>query len=460
MTESSRFNARSLWSVLSTVCEHVTSLRSQPVDVVSHGRSKVDDPEATAHFPPPPTPPPSSPPALSSLALESTQREVGDTHRSTGGRLTGLDYPVPAGFVSLGVISQSSHGAVYKVTRPPSREVFALKVIHCPDPRVAANLVSALKLMAGIKHAGFVDVRDVMQLPQLVVCVMEWIGKAQSPEENARTGADLIAMLRDSERPAGHGQSRVNIHGLASDRLWPALGLDARAISPSLVRAARPPTPFMSLIAAQFAGLARALDQCHQMGIVHGDIKPANIFLRSSGELALGDFGSLTITGSTGVEPRDWVSGTPKYLAPERVPSMEIGATPSTLNAPDPRTEVWSLGVCLFEFLTLTSAFEATTSAEMYRAIATLDVPSARSRQWMVPQELEDVCRVSTSRDTQQRYGSAGEMADALEAFAYARTQVGANQARLRRPSVWASFMTGWMRNQLSHMGLIKGVRQ
>ena len=157
-------------------------------------------------------------------------------------------------------------------------------------------------------------------------------------------------------------------------------------------------------------------------------------------------------------------AGTPKYLAPERLPVLDFGASPATLHMPDRRSDVWSLGVCLFEFLTLTSAFEGATSAELYRAVATLDVPSPRSRYWMVPQALEDVCRVSTHRNPDQRYVTAGEMADALDAFvqngAHAKTHAGRDVAALAMPSGLANNVLGWLKHQLLQFGVGKGVRR
>ncbi len=152
------------------------------------------------------------------------------------------------------------------------------------------------------------------------------------------------------------------------------------------------------------AQVADALETAHRAGIVHRDVKPANILLSSDGRVLVADFGiakavegrDLTHTGTT--------LGTAKYLAPEQVEGAAV----------DARTDVYALGVILYELVCGRPPF--TGDAETAIALARLQRDPLRPRQVRagIPRQLEDIIMKALARSPQDRYSSAGDLRAAL----------------------------------------------
>jgi serine/threonine protein kinase len=162
-------------------------------------------------------------------------------------------------------------------------------------------------------------------------------------------------------------------------------------------------------------GLARA----HEAGIVHRDIKPANLYLtqRDSGDLSIKilDFGVAKVKmenfheTSTGLTRTGSMLGTPLYMSPEQCKGA------STIDA---RSDVWSLGIVLWELLSGGSPFSnATSLGGLMASIITEELPLLQDRAPWVPAELAEVVHRAMSRDVTKRYQTAGELRDALSSF-------------------------------------------
>ena len=146
--------------------------------------------------------------------------------------------------------------------------------------------------------------------------------------------------------------------------------------------------------------VCQALDYAHQKGIVHRDIKPANILIDHSGNPFLADFGVARMDTST-VTQTGTVMGTPSYMSPEQVMGKRI----------DKRSDIFSLGVILFELLSGKRPFDGESiTTVMYRIVH----ESPRSLQEMlkdVPQGFDFIISKALAKDPEQRYQSCLEMA-------------------------------------------------
>ena len=154
-------------------------------------------------------------------------------------------------------------------------------------------------------------------------------------------------------------------------------------------------------VAAQVAG---ALDVAHQAGLVHRDIKPANILISEDGRVKVGDFGIAKAAENADITQEGSFIGTAKYLAPEQVEGGGV----------DGRTDLYSLGVVLYEMLCGRVPFEGDTSSATALARLHQDPQRPRLIRPEIPAELEAVTMTLLEREPARRYPSAVEARMAL----------------------------------------------
>ena len=159
--------------------------------------------------------------------------------------------------------------------------------------------------------------------------------------------------------------------------------------------------------AALVAELAEALQLAHEHGLVHGDLKPHYVFLCDDGQPMLLGVGELPLRTEK-LRQGDLV-GTPAYMAPEHI----RGET----NFLDPQSEVYSLGVILYEVLTGGLPFSATRAFELLKKALNEEPKRPRKVVRSIPAQLEAICLKAMAKDRSQRFATAGELAAALRCF-------------------------------------------
>ena len=157
------------------------------------------------------------------------------------------------------------------------------------------------------------------------------------------------------------------------------------------------------------ADVAEALDYAHNQGVIHRDIKPANLLYNpKEGSLKISDFGVARITDNnktkTGI-----VLGTPMYMSPEQLGAEKLTGL----------SDLFSLGVTLYELLVGEVPFKATNIAVLMTKITTEDPAPIAGRRAGIPASIDAILAKAMAKRPEQRFASGGEMAIALRNCAH-----------------------------------------
>jgi serine/threonine protein kinase/WD40 repeat protein len=163
---------------------------------------------------------------------------------------------------------------------------------------------------------------------------------------------------------------------------------------------------YFRVIARLIAQAASALAFAHDRGILHRDVKPANLLLALDGHVWVGDFGLAKIVEGSDLSRSQDLAGTPRFMAPERFDGWS-----------DRRSDVYALGVTLYEMATLSPAFAARDRAQLIRQILDDEPTRPRRLDRRIPHDLETIIRKAMAREPAERYRSAGDLADDLNRF-------------------------------------------
>ncbi|MDP7572747.1 MAG: serine/threonine-protein kinase, partial [Myxococcota bacterium] len=186
--------------------------------------------------------------------------------------------------------------------------------------------------------------------------------------------------------------------------------------------------------------LADALEAAHAVGVIHRDLKPANILISPDDTPKVGDFGLARVESEHGLSQTGDFAGTYYYMSPEQVASKRAGL--------DHRTDVFSLGVVLYEMLTLVKPFEGDTSEQVAHKILWEDPPTPRELRSKVPLDLAVICGKCLEKRRDVRYGSMAELAAELRRYL-------ADEPILARPPGAVQRTAKWVRRNPTKSSLM-----
>jgi tetratricopeptide (TPR) repeat protein len=219
-------------------------------------------------------------------------------------------------------------------------------------------------------------------------------------------GQSLAALLQGLREMSGAGAR--------------APGAATAAVASTLLSARGP--EYFRAVARLGVQAAEALDYAHQVGVVHRDVKPANLLVEPGGRLWVADFGLARCGASTGLTRSGDVVGTLRYMSPEQALSRH--------GLIDHRCDVYSLGATLYEALTLRPPYPGEDREGLLRQLALGDPEPPRRLNPAVPAELETVVLKAMAAAPEARYATAQELADDLRRFLEDRP------VRARRPGL------------------------
>ena len=220
----------------------------------------------------------------------------------------------------------------------------------------------------------------------------------------------------------------VTVHEVAEHEGVPYIVtefVDGRSLEEALV--SEPLDPRRA--AERVAEVADALDYAHQLGVVHRDVKPANILCASSGELKLADFGLVALEeGVSSLTVEGDLLGTPAYMSPEQAGGHA---------AVDRRSDIYSLGVLLYRLLTGRLPFVGGWQTILRQVLNESPPPPGRLVPGL-PEDLETICLKAMARDAASRFETAGALADDLRRWLAHEPILARRTGAWRRVVLWA----------------------
>jgi WD40 repeat protein/serine/threonine protein kinase len=301
-------------------------------------------------------------------------------------------------FRILREVGRGGMGVVYEAEQISLGRRVALKVLPFAaalDPKQLQRFQNEAHAAAQLHHTNIVPVFGVGSERGMHYYAMQFI--------DGQTLATVISERRGSASTDRRDKS----NGLSEDATGPyvatppiaALSTERSAGDPAFYRA----TARLGMQAAE------ALEHAHSLGVVHRDVKPANLLVDGRGNLWVTDFGLAQVQSDTRLTLTGDLVGTLRYMSPEQALAQRVPI--------DHRTDIYSLGATLYELLTLEPAFGGRDRHELLRQIAFEEPSPPRRLNKAIPAELETIVLKAIEKNPADRFGTAQELADDLERF-------------------------------------------
>lgn len=310
----------------------------------------------------------------------------------------------------LGTLGRGGVATVHRAEQIALHREVALKVLRpglAVDPHQVERFRREGLAIARLEHPNIVKIHDVGSDAGHLYLVMEKVdGKdlsralEQLPAAARRTGEDFERALRSdgARAPASFAP--------------PAPEDDAS------------PGSYERAVARFFAVVARAVAAAHAHGVIHRDLKPSNILLRRDGTPVVADFGLAKGDADLAASLTGGPIGTPHYMSPEQIEQLHARV--------DVRTDVYSLGVTLYEALAGQRPFRGETAMQLFDAIRYELPPPVRSLNPNVSSDAEAVVARAMARSPDERYATTEELAADLDRLAEGRRTTAVASHRTR----------------------------
>jgi serine/threonine protein kinase len=317
----------------------------------------------------------------------------------------GVEPGTPLGdFHIIREIGRGGMGVVYEAEQVSLGRRVALKVLPCVstlDTGQLERFQNEARAAAHLHHTNIVPVFATGCERGIHYFAMQLI-----------EGQTLAALIRELRQQIGRDPAP------AGGRSAPPSELARRWLSEEAIAQRRflEAPGFFRAVARLGVQAAEALEHAHQLGVVHRDVKPGNLLLEgepgvssSRVRLWVSDFGLAHCRSQAGLTRTGDLAGTLRYMSPEQVLARR--------GAIDHRTDVYSLGVTLYELLTLEPVFPGRDRQELLRQIAFEEPTPLWRLNRAIPTELETIVRKAMAKDPRDRHATAQELADDLERF-------------------------------------------
>ncbi|MEM7782175.1 MAG: serine/threonine-protein kinase [Planctomycetota bacterium] len=336
-----------------------------------------------------------------------------------------------ANYTIIREVGRGGMGVVFEAVHQSLGRRVAIKVMPTPivdSEKYIQRFKREAKAAAKLHHTNIVGVFEVGEGDRYHYYVMDFVD-----------GNGLNEIIRTFKKQQEISQGTVSFAAVDHEDLEPdgedlAREFECQDPMSDAMDLESPESPSFYRWAARVgANLADALAYAHNSKILHRDIKPSNMILDQNGTVWITDFGlAKEISEEINLTKTGDVIGTPQYLAPESLEGVY-----------DQRSEVYCLGLTLYELVTLAPAYKPGSTAEVLRSIHWDRPSSPRKLNRKVPLDLSEIIDKAIERSPDKRYQSADEMKNDLIAFMEDRP------VAARPPSATGMILRWWRRRPL-----------
>src|SRR5262245_40053741 len=302
-----------------------------------------------------------------------------------------------------------------------------------PAPGLAAGkVVGDFRLVSLIGQGGMGQVWEAEQLSLKRPVAVKFV----RPDRNTSHQLELFAReARAGGRLSHAGIVAVYGHGQSEGLSWIAMELVSGAWTlkdflDEATRAPEVPDGYDRHVARFVAEVADAMQAAHVAAVIHRDLKPQNVLITPDEHPKVTDFGLARITDESALSATGDFAGTYFYMSPEQVAARRAGI--------DHRTDVFSLGVVLYELLALRRPFEGDTSHQVAAQILAKDPPDIRTIRSRVPRDLAVIAGKALEKDRDKRFQTMRDFAADLRRHLANEPIQARPPTRLERVVKWA----------------------
>jgi eukaryotic-like serine/threonine-protein kinase len=385
--------------------------------------------------------------------LHEASNPGGSAERSTlvAGEPESVSLKQLGDYLLLREVGRGGMGIVYEAEQVSLRRRVALKVLPLGatlDPRHLQRFKNEALAVASLNHPNIVEVYSVGCESSISYYAMRYVPGHSLAEtirrlrtlqrERPQPLPDSLAVVADpvpSTTPAGAQSSQSN-------RTDNPVAIAAKKPAPNSAQGngsqggnrggkAVFHAAYFRCVAEMAVQVAEALEHAHTQGVIHRDIKPSNLLLDGRGKVWVADFGLAHVEREASLTASGDVVGTWRYMAPEQTCGQRTGI--------EPRSDVYGLGVTLYETLTLQPAFLAADPKVLARQIIEEEPAAPRRLNPAIPVDLETIVLHAMAKEPSDRYATAQDLADDLRRFLN-------DEPIQARPPSWRQKATRWVR--------------